>query len=79
MPLSANSKKILSETLEPYFGKELTPKYVWAIGQRTKIPSRAYEIVGKLVYNCESDKPLDPQKLLCEPLGKEWESCLYDR
>ena len=79
MSFSANVKKILTETLEPYFGKELTPKYVWAICHRTKTPYRAYQMVGKLIFNCGSDEPLDPQKILWEPLGKEWESCLYDK
>ena len=40
-------------------------------------------MAGKLVFNYEKKENgedyLDPHKILWEPLGEEWESCLYDR
>ena len=78
-----NLKTALTESLEPYYGKDLSKKYVWAICHRTQTPLRAYQMVGKLIFNYEKKKNgedyIDPQKILWEPLGEEWESCLYDK
>lgn len=78
-----NLKSALTEALNPYYGEKLTKKYVWAICNRTQQPRRAYEMAGKLVFNFENQKNgevhIDPQKILWEPLGEEWESCLYDK
>ncbi len=78
-----NLKTVLIEALEPYYGKDLTNKYVWAICHRTQTPHRAYQMVGKLIFNYEKKQKgedyIDPQKILWEPLGEEWESCLYDK
>ena len=82
MTTSIDLKKALTETLEAYYGKYLTKKYVWAICNRTQTPQRAYQMVGKLLYNHEKEhgkNHIDPQKILWEPLGEEWESCLYDK
>ena len=83
MSASVNLKKVLTEALEPFYGKDLTKKYIWAICNRTQTPYRAYQMVGKLIFNYglkeNGEEHLDPQKILWEPLGEEWESCLYDK
>ena len=79
MVSSADLAKVVTDLLDPYYGKDLAKKYVRAIFRRTQTPHRVYQLAGKLIFNYETDEPLDPQKILWEPLGKEWDSCLYDK
>ena len=84
MTTPVDLKTALTESLEPYYGKNLTKQYVWAICNRTQSSQRAYQMVGKLVFNYETKEQegeyiIDPQKILWEPLVEEWESCLYDK
>ena len=76
-------QKALTESLEPFYGKEATKKYVWAICNRTQTPYWAYQMAGKLIFNYETREKgggyIDPQKILWEPLDEEWKSCLYEQ
>ncbi len=80
---NADFKTALTDSLEPYYGENLTKKYVWSICNRTQSPQRAYQMIGKLIFNYElkerGEGYIDPQKILWEPLAGDWESCLYDK
>ena len=54
MTTPVDLKTALTESLEPYYGKNLTKQYVWAICNRTQSSQRAYQMVGKLVFNYET-------------------------
>ena len=83
MATHVDFKIALTESLEPYYGKKLTKQYVWSICNQTQSPQRAYQMVGKLIFNWktkeEGGEYIDPQKILWEPLVEDWESCLYDK